>query len=136
VEYYKIPFKTDALYFPKGISQGLPTRLYAENARGGNSYGVFLGSDFPLMKVVSENKTGKKIVVIKDSYGNAFVPFLSSHYEEVFIIDYRYFQGSIKTLIKNHGIQEVLFAHNTFMLNSAYTASRARAFLDGTPAAP
>ncbi len=136
VEYFKVPFKTDALYFPKGMTHGLPTKLYAENAKGGNSYGVFLGSDFPLMKVVSENKTGKKIVVIKDSYGNAFVPYLSSHYEEVYIIDYRYFQGNIKTLIKNNGIQEVLFAHNTFMLNSQYTASRARGFLDGSNSAP
>ena len=135
VEYFKVPFKTEATYYPAHSNTPVPLPLYAEYARGGNAYGVFLGGDFPLMRVVSEVKNGKKIAVIKDSYGNAFVPYLASHYEEVFILDYRYFVGNIKTLLEDNGIQNLLFAHNTFVVMGNYTAQRAIGFLTAAPSA-
>jgi hypothetical protein len=135
VEYFKVPFKTEATYYPANSNTPVPLPLYAEYARGGNAYGVFLGGDFPLMRVVSEVKNGKKIAVIKDSYGNAFVPYLASHYEEVFILDYRYFVGNIKTLLEDNGIQNLLFAHNTFVVMGSYTAQRANGFLTAAPSA-
>ena len=73
--------------------------------------------------------------MIKDSYGNAFVPYLASHYEEVFILDYRYFVGNIKTLLEDNGIQNLLFAHNTFVVMGSYTAQRATGFLTAAPSA-
>jgi hypothetical protein len=129
VEYYMIPNKTEVLYYPKGIDKGLPTRLYAEYAKGGSAYGVFLGGDYPLMRVMSGIKNGRKIVVVKDSYGNAFVPYLAAHFEEVLIVDYRYFNGSIPTLMDTFGANEILFAHNTYVLNNSYTVARERSML-------
>ena len=131
VEYYKVPVQTSARFYPAGSRQGQPTQLYAEYARGGGAYGVFLGGDYPMMKITSDVKNGRKIVVIKDSYGNAFAPYLASHYEEVYVIDYRYFNGNIKTLIQEEGIQDLLFAHNAYVFLSGYTAQRARGFLSG-----
>jgi len=128
VEYYRIPNKTDVLIYNGGAR--IPGRLYVEFAAGANAYGVFLGGDFPLMRVTSDVKNGRRIVVIKDSYGNAFVPYLSAHYQDVFIIDYRSYKGNIKNLIREHGIQDVLFAHNTFVVASSYTAQQAAFFLD------
>jgi hypothetical protein len=130
VEYFKIPVKTQATYFTEGIENGKPTKMLAEYARGGNAYGVFLGADHPLMRIVSENKNGRKILQIKDSYGNAFSPFLPAHFEEVFVIDYRYFKGSVKELVEKYGITDVIFTHNVFMLNAAFTAQRAVSFLE------
>jgi hypothetical protein len=124
VEYFKIPNLTKAYYFNEGISNARPTKLYAEYARGGNSYGVFLGSDYPLMKIVSDVKNGRKILQIKDSYGNAFAPFLPAHFEEVYIVDYRYFNGNIKELIKKYAITDIIFSHNIYVINSSYTTFR------------
>jgi hypothetical protein len=129
VEYYKVPVATQASYYPANARNSLPLTLYAEYAREGNAYGVFLGGDFPLMHVLSSVKNSKKIAVIKDSYGNAFAPYLATHYEEVFILDYRYFSGNIKKLIEDNGIQNLLFAHNTYVMAGSYTAQRARGFL-------
>lgn len=131
VEYYKVPVQTTAKFFTVGSRQGQPTQLYAEYARGGSAYGVFLGGDYPMMKITSDVRNGRKIAVIKDSYGNAFAPYLAAHYEEVYVIDYRYFNGNIKTLIQEEGIQELLFAHNAYVFLSGYTAQRARGFLTG-----
>lgn len=129
VEYYKVPVQTSVRFYPTGSRQGQPTQLYAEYARGAGAYGVFLGGDYPMMKITSDVKNGRKIVVIKDSYGNAFAPYLASHYEEVYVLDYRHFNGNIKTLIQQEGIQELLFAHNSYVFLSAYTAQRERGFL-------
>ena len=129
VEYYMIPNEAQVLYYPKGMDKGLSTRLYAEYAKGGNAYGVFLGGDYPLMRVVSGIKNSRKIVVVKDSYGNAFVPYLAAHFEEVLVVDYRYFNGSIPSLMDNFGANEILFAHNTYVLNNAYTIARERSML-------
>jgi hypothetical protein len=121
VEYFKIPNATKATCFNENLSSEKGTKLYAEYARGGNSYGVFLGSDYPMMRIRSDVKNGKKILIIKDSYGNAFAPFLCSHFEEVFVVDYRYLKYNILNIIKKYGINNLLFAHNVFVLNSTFT---------------
>ena len=132
VDYYMVPHQTQAQYFLNGSAKPIPGKTYVEFAKGGNAYGVFLGGDFPLMKIVTDVKNGKRIAIIKDSYGNAFTPYLASHFEEVYVIDYRYFNGNIKSLIRENDINEIILAHNTFMLNSAFTISRERAILHGS----
>jgi len=129
VEYFKIPYETKTVYYTKNSNTPVKGNLYAESARGGNSYGVFLGGDFPLIKIVSSIKNNKKIIVLKDSYGNAFVPYLASHYEEIYVIDYRYYEGGVKNLVKNNNITDILFAHNVFMFNTNYTIVKERNFL-------
>lgn len=82
-----------------------------------NKYGVFLGGDWPLSKVsrnIPDDKTpanGKKLLIIKDSYGNAFTPFIAPHYDETYIVDPRYIDDSIdvRALIDENQIDEVLF---------------------------
>ena len=132
VDYYMVPHQTQAQFFLKGSSKPIAGKTYVEFAKAGNAYGVFLGGDFPLMKIVTDVKNGKKIVIVKDSYGNAFTPYLASHYEEVYVVDYRYFNGNIKFLMRDNNINEIILAHNTFVLNSAFTISRERAMLHGS----
>jgi DHHW protein len=129
VEYYMIPNKTNVSIFGNDGERERKTQLYATYAQGPLAYGVFLGGDFPLMKINSDVGTKEKIVVIKDSYGNAFVPYLASHYSEVYVIDYRYYKGNLKKLVKDNGVQNILFVHNTFVIQSRYTATQAQSFL-------
>ncbi|MBP7174596.1 MAG: hypothetical protein KBA53_00065 [Thermoclostridium sp.] len=72
-------------------------------------YRVFLSGDRPLGIIKTDVANGKKILVIKDSYGNAMVPFLLPHYEEIYIVDPRQYEKNIFSLIQNNSIQEVLF---------------------------
>ena len=129
VEYFKIPNVTTSRIYNNINDSGTAASLYAEYARGSLGYGVFLGGDFPLMKITSDVKNGQKVLIIKDSYGNAFAPYLASRYEETYIIDYRYFNGNIKKLIQDNGIQSIIFAHNTYVIQSSYTAKQERQFL-------
>jgi len=94
--------------------------IWGEIASMTNSYSIFLYGDFPLEKIVTENQNGRKIVVVKESYGNAFVPFLLSHYQEIYVVDQRYFQTSLLELMEENGVTDLLFINNIFAANTAY----------------
>lgn len=86
------------------------------------SYGVFIDGDNPLTIITNKSieKTGKKLVVVKESYGNCFVPFVAAHYDEVWVVDQRYYNNLVKAgkypklakLIEREGITDVLFINN------------------------
>ena len=124
VEYFKLPFETKAIAYPKDSDKPRSANMLVEGAKGGHAYGVFLGADYPLMKITSSVKNGRKVLEVKDSYGNAFAPFLPANFEEVFVVDYRYFEGNIKDLVKKFGITDIIFAHNVYVVNSAFTIKR------------
>ncbi|KOO51251.1 hypothetical protein AMD00_01745 [Viridibacillus arvi] len=66
----------------------------------------------------NDSNTGKKLVVVKESYGNAFVPFLIPHYDEIYVVDSRYYNSSLKKLVNEQGVKEVLFINNIFAANT------------------
>lgn len=129
VDYWKVPGELRVTMYPDGSGQGQPGMLYHEYATGGNSYSIFLGGDVPLMRVETQQRSGRSILVIKDSYGNAFVPYLAAHYDRVFIADYRSFHRNIPQFMAENGIGELLFAHNSFTVNSRGTVTRETALL-------
>lgn len=74
-----------------------------------NKYAVFLDGDHTTARIKTDLNNGRKIIVVKDSYANAFVPFLVYNYEEIITIDPRLWNGNLYDLVKNEGIEEVLF---------------------------
>ena len=62
--------------------------------KGRNTYGNYIGGDNPLVVFTTSAGTGKKLVIIKDSYGNAFSTWTVNDYSEVYVIDPRYFNGN------------------------------------------
>lgn len=132
VEFFKVPFETNSFFYRNINDKGTPSQLYYERASGGNAYGVFLGGDFPIVRCITPNKNGRKIIVIKDSYGNAFSPYLASHYEEVIILDYRFFNNNIKDLVNKYHVTDLLFAHNIYVANSDFAVKKETGFLKGS----
>ena len=75
-----------------------------------NKYLCFIGGDHPLVEIHNPKiNDGSSIVVIKESYGNAFVPFLVDSYEYVYVIDYRHWSGDLADFVIDNGIDDVLF---------------------------
>ena len=83
--------------------------LIDEEAKG---YGVFLGGDSALSIIKTKLDTGKKLLVIKDSYANAFIPFLAPHYDEIHIIDLRYYEDDVYKYLEKRSIGEILFINS------------------------
>lgn len=119
VDYWIIPTPHSVLQYRRGDPfTGYSTTLLGEYAQSPNSYSVFLQGDYPLTKVTTNLQNGRKIAVVKESFGNAFCPFLVNHYEEVHIVDQRYFQLNLADYIRENGIDEVLFINNIFAANT------------------
>ncbi len=58
-------------------------------------------------------ETGKRsILLIKDSYANCFAPYLTGLYDEITLIDLRYYNGSLRALVEEHGYTDVLVLYN------------------------
>lgn len=72
-----------------------------------NSYLMFMGGDAICVKVKTDNHNGRKLLLIKDSYGNAEVPFYFGSFEEVWVVDVRYFQRNLVNFIDAMGITDV-----------------------------
>lgn len=119
VDYWIIPTPHQVLQYRRGSPYyGYPSTLLGEYAQSPNSYSVFLQGDYPLTKIATNLNTGRKIAVIKESFGNAFSPFLVNHYDEVHVIDQRYFQLNLPAYLRENGIHEVLFINNIFAANT------------------
>ena len=64
-------------------------------------------------------KNGRKCLVVKESFGNCFAPFLIDHYEEVVIVDYRYTKDRIASIAETEGVTDVVFLNNLEAVSDA-----------------
>lgn len=78
-----------------------------------DQYAVFLGGNHALVRIAAQNGTGRKLLMIKDSYANSLVPFLTNHYDEIHMIDLRHFSSALRPYIEQHGFKEILLVYNT-----------------------
>lgn len=75
-----------------------------------NGYTKFMHGDTYTAHIKSDIKNGRKLVIFKNSYGNALAPYVLSSFEEVYIADIRKFQENAKEFIEQYGITDVCFA--------------------------
>lgn len=82
-------------------------------------YATFSVGDQPYNVAHNETITdGSSVLVVKNSYGNAFIPFLVDHYEYIYWIDFRYYQSycsyvgesnnTISTFAKANSIDDII----------------------------
>jgi hypothetical protein len=82
-----------------------------------SKYNAFIGGDNPISHIKNPNKNdGSSILLIKESFGNCFAPFLVENYQNVYVLDYRYFgdidKRSLAKVVKDLKIKDVLFLNN------------------------
>ncbi|MCL2018957.1 MAG: DHHW family protein [Oscillospiraceae bacterium] len=128
--YYKPPNTYNTVYYnydnpevpihaPLFITQG-----------AGTSYSVFMGGDAKITHIFTDVENGRKVAVFKDSFGNALVPFLVGSFEEIIVIDIRYFPYSAIEYLQIHEVTDVLFANNIFAANTAGMINHLKDIMD------
>lgn len=80
--------------------------------KGKDKYGMFLGGNYSMLDIRTTADTTARLLLFKDSYANAVIPFLTSHYREIIVIDPRYYYGDIEEVMQNNKITDVLFLYN------------------------
>lgn len=106
------------------------------NHGSGAAYSTFMGGDAKITQVKTSTANGRNLLVIKDSFGNAVPGYLFHSFEEVHVIDFRYFTYNMEEYVNSHGITDILFANGIFNSCGAKMASQYRKFLSQRPYTP
>ncbi|CDD52638.1 putative uncharacterized protein [Ruminococcus sp. CAG:379] len=77
-------------------------------------YLVYMGSDDRITHIQTSARNGRTLCIVKDSYGNALTPYFMDSFEDIYVIDMRYFKPNAISFMKEHNVTDVLFAMNTF----------------------
>ncbi len=84
----------------------------AEYLNKKDKYGYFLDGNHAIVKIKTENENGKKLLVLRDSYANEFIPFIADSYEEVHVLDMRYLNLIVSNYMQTQGITDVVILYN------------------------
>ena len=126
IAYY--PYSKNATmicYDENGLGQAWPIVSNVERYRPQAKYSTFAGSDHPITVFNNPDvKGGSVLIIIKDSFGNALLPYLVDHYSTIYEIDYRYWKGELISFAQNVGATDIVFANCFTLLNSRITVGK------------
>ena len=89
------------------------TSLYdSSKLKEKDQYTVFLGGNSSLLDIRTVSTSTKRLLLVKDSFANSFIPFLTPYYREIVVVDPRYYSGTINDLMDSYRISEVLFLYS------------------------
>lgn len=103
--------------------------FYKHKDGSSGAYSTFMGSDYKLTKVQTGTKNGRRVLIIKDSYGNALPGYLFYSFEEVHVVDFRYFTRNIRKYVRDNKITDLVFCTNIFNAYSPSTYRKVTRFL-------
>lgn len=73
-----------------------------------DKYSVFFGGNYGEVRIETAAGSGRHALIIKDSFANSFVPFMTRDFSEIEMIDLRYFTGDIDQIISERGITDII----------------------------
>lgn len=77
-----------------------------------NKYEIFMRGNHPLVKIRTTAKNERSLLIIKDSYANCFIPFLTAHFSRITVVDPRYYYEDIYELIETEQVSHMLYLYN------------------------
>ena len=103
----------------RGVEYDSKVIFDESKAAAGLKYSCFIAGDNPITEIENKELTdGSSCIVVKESFGNAFVPFLVDHYQTIYVVDYRYWKGSISELAQEKNVDDVIFVNNLSMIRN------------------
>ncbi len=111
----KLYLPTEDLFYTvrRGDSDEVTYSLYDYTALDTkDKYAVFFGGNQALVRIGTRAGTGKRILVIKDSYAHCLIPFMLSEFDEIDVLDIRYYNQKISDLISEGDYTDLMFLYN------------------------
>lgn len=102
-----------------GSTYAWPIIKDVNSYKTGVKYSCFIAGDNPFTVIENKDITdGSVCVIVKESYGNAFVPYLVDHYQTIYVIDQRYWSGNVIDFARSKSATDVIFANNLTAIGS------------------
>lgn len=98
-----------------------PSMYKKEALDAKDHYTVFFGGNYGRVDINTTAGTGRRLLLFKDSYANCMIQFLYPCFDEIVMVDPRYYYDSAAPLITQHGVTDVLYLYNcdTFMTDTS-----------------
>lgn len=108
------PAETEDYYLTYNQSSDVRNSVYDDSyLQTKDMYSYFYGGNFGLIEsTMPDSRTGRKLLIIKDSYAHCFAPFTYGNFDEVDLLDLRYYNRSLSDLMAQKGYTDVLFLQN------------------------
>lgn len=112
--YYEPSNSYTTEYYSQAYEYVYSGNLLVEIGDTSSLYMTFMGGDSYAVKIKTDVNNGRKLCVVKDSYGNAEIPFYTGSFEEIYVIDMRYFEVNLVDFVKQMGITDLLFSMSSY----------------------
>lgn len=89
-----------------------------DNLKKKDAYTIFGGWNHPFYTISTPTKSPRKLLLIKDSYANCMIPFLTQDFRKIVVVDPRYYFGNVNKIMADEGITDVLFLYNALTFAS------------------
>lgn len=126
--------KPDTITYPKHSGKSRYSVSYSKENKTTNTliddsfldkkdkYAGFLGGNFAKVTIKNDKAVvDKKVLILKDSYANAMIPYLADQFSELVIVDMRYYhfeKQTVSELVNSENIDQVLMIYNMDFINS------------------
>ena len=84
----------------------------AINGNYGDYALAFMCGDQPLTVITTDLKNGKTLLVFKESYGNAFIPYMIDYFERIVVVDIRESVPSVASIVADYAVTDALIINN------------------------
>ena len=108
-----LPKEPETILVTNKEAQTTATTIYSEEGLLGNDpYEVFLGGNYGLLNIRTSSQSGRKLLLLKDSYANAMIGFLTPYFSEIDIVDPRYYSSDLDMQIAVNQYTDLLILYN------------------------
>ena len=117
------------------VGESRPRRgIYFQHYRDGSAgaYCTFMGGDTRLAVIRTSTPGNRRLIILKDSFGNTLPGYLFYSFSEIHVIDSRYFTKNMKAYVAENKITDILFANNIFKAYSSHIYGAYLRFLSQT----
>ena len=85
-----------------------------------DKYGVFLGGNTSVADIRTVSTSHRRLLVVKDSFADCFIPFLAPYFREIVVVDPRYYSGTMEDIMDAYRITDalILYSGNTFFTDN------------------
>lgn len=115
--YYNYKFSNGSISGAYAPMQAAFFLDYGNNSS--DNYCTFMGGDAKIVHVKTDTKNGRHLAIFKDSFGNTIPGYLFGSFEEIYVLDIRYFSHNAIDFMKEKQITDLLFANNTTVTANA-----------------
>lgn len=77
-----------------------------------DKYSLFLGGDSGMIDIKTTADTTERLLILKDSYANCLIPFLTPYYREIVVVDPALYKGNIQEIMQKARFTSILFLYN------------------------